>query len=72
MKPIKRRRFVSLLLKEFFVKYIREGKGSHALYSSPNGMTVIPYYEELSGKLVKSILKQLDIDYNEFMARFRN
>jgi len=54
MKPIKRRRFVSLLLKEFFVKYIREGKGSHALYSSP------------------SILKQLDIDYNEFMARFRN
>jgi predicted RNA binding protein YcfA (HicA-like mRNA interferase family) len=71
MKPIKRRRFVSLLLKEFLVKYIREGKGSHALYSSPNGMAVIPYYEELSGKLVKSILKQLDIDYIEFITRFK-
>ena len=70
MKPVKRRKFVSLLKKEFFLEYIREGKGSHALYRSPNGMAVIPYYEELSGKLVRKILKELDIDYNEFIRIF--
>ncbi len=62
MRPIKRRKFVRLLESEFCVRFVREGKGSHALYASPNGMAVIPYYEEISGKLVVKILKELDID----------
>lgn len=69
MKPVKRRKFVRLLESEFFVKLIREGKGSHAIYSSPNGMAVIPHYEELSGKLAAKILKELDIDLEEFTKR---
>jgi predicted RNA binding protein YcfA (HicA-like mRNA interferase family) len=66
VKPIKRRKFVSLLRRHFFVTFVREAKGSHALYSSPKGSAVIPYYEELSGLLVKKILTQLDIDYDDF------
>jgi len=72
MKPVKRRKFVPLLEKEFFVKFVREGKGSHALYSSPNGLAVIPYYEELSGMLVRKILKELDIDYKAFLKAFKS
>jgi len=71
MKPVKRRKFVAALEKEFFVKFIREGKGSHALYSSPNGLSVIPHYEEISGPLAKKILKELDIEFREFVKRFK-
>jgi len=71
MKPVKRRKFVSLLEKEFFVKFVREGRGSHALYSSPNGLFVIPHYEEISGDLAKKILEELDIDCEEFLKRLR-
>ena len=67
MKPIKRRKFVGLLQTEFLVTFVREAKGSHALYQSPNGRAVIPYYEELSGRLVIKILKELHIDYDEFV-----
>ncbi len=72
MKPAKRRKFVPLLEKEFFVKFIREGKGSHALYSSPNGLAVIPHYDEISGVLAKKILKELDIDYKEFLKALKS
>ena len=67
MRPIKRRRLISILAKDFDVKFVREGRGSHALYASPNGRAVIPHYEELSGILVKKITKGLDIEFSEFM-----
>ncbi|MBN2517891.1 MAG: hypothetical protein JXB14_03520 [Candidatus Altiarchaeota archaeon] len=67
MKPIKRRKFLSILTEEFNVKFVREGRGSHALYASANGKAVIPHYDELSGVLVRKILKELDIDSSEFM-----
>jgi|GEM_PF-2873569 len=71
MKPIKRRRFISILEKDFSVRLKREGKGSHTLYCSPNGLAVIPRYEELSGMLAKKILKELDIGYDEFLRCLR-
>ncbi len=69
MKPIKRRKFIAVLEKEFSVVFSREGRGSHAIYVSAAGMAVIPHYEELSGELVKKVLKELGIDQKEFMRR---
>jgi len=71
MKPIKRRKLVRLLESEFGVVFTRQGNGSHAIYSSPNGMAVIPYYEEISGRLVIKILKELDIDIEEFIKKLK-
>lgn len=69
MRPIKRRKLVRLLEAEFCVRFVREGKGSHALYASPNGMAVIPHYEEISGRLVAKILKELGVEQRKFEGK---
>ena len=68
---IKRRKFLNILADEFGVRFIRQAKGSHEIYTSKEGWAVIHVCDEIPDGTMLEILKQLKIEKDEFRKKLK-
>lgn len=68
---IKRRKFLKILTKDFGVNFTRKAKGSHEVYTSKEGWTIIHVCDEIPEGTMWQIIEQLKLDKEEVRKKLK-